>query len=97
MWTRGAVTMGDVATTYKLMPEEPSIDWEEVKKRIEEVVPEPGKIAGMVIKPVAFGLKSLNVVFVIDDKAGGSQAFEDSLNSLQGIQSVEVTSCGLIN
>ena len=89
--------MGDVAISYKLMPDEPSIDWEGVKTKIEELVPEAGTIGGMELKPVAFGLKSLNIVFIIDDKAGGSQEFEDGLKTIEGIQSVEVTSCGLIN
>ncbi len=89
--------MGDVAISYKLMPDDPSIDWEGVKKDIEEIVPEAGNIGGMELKPVAFGLKSLNIVLIIDDKVGGSQEFEDNLNNIKGIQSVEVTSCGLIN
>jgi len=91
------VIMGDVAITYKLMPVDPSIDWDGVRSKIEELVPPAGNIGGMELKPVAFGLKSLNVVLIIDDKAGGSQEFEDGLNTIDGIQSVEVTSCGLIN
>ena len=41
--------------------------------------------------PVAFGLKALNVTFVMDEKKGSTDALEADLGVIEGVESVEVT------
>ena len=38
-----------------------------------------------------FGLKSLNLIFVMDEKKGSTDKLEDDISDIEGVQSVEVT------
>jgi len=81
--------MGDVAIHFRVMPEGVDTDLEAIKraltalgaKHIEE-------------KPVGFGLKSLEVIFITPDKAG--QTFEDKIREIPGVESVETVGVTLI-
>ena len=42
-------------------------------------------------EPVAFGLKALNIVFVMDEAKGSTDALEEEIKGLEGVNSVEVT------
>ena len=48
-------------------------------------------------KPIAFGLKALIVVTIMDDKGGRSpDEIEEAVRKLPGVESVEVEEVGLI-
>jgi len=47
-------------------------------------------------KPVAFGLKALHILIVIDDKKGGAEQIEDAISKVPGVQSVEIVEMGLL-
>ena len=84
--------MADVIVTFKIMPESPEIDLEKIKsvakKKIEDFGGEVGKVEE---HPVAFGLKSVNIIFVMDEKKGSTEVLEDQISDIDGIRSVEVT------
>jgi elongation factor 1-beta len=85
--------MTNVIVTLKLMPSSPEVDLnalqEEVKKHILEFAGE-GEIK-VTEEPVAFGLKSLNIIFIMDESLGSPDALEETIKGVEGVQSVEVT------
>ena len=42
-------------------------------------------------QPIAFGLKALNIIFVMDEAKGSTEPLEDSVSDIEGVQSVEIT------
>jgi translation elongation factor aEF-1 beta len=43
------------------------------------------------VQPVAFGLKSVNITFLMDEKKGGTDDLEAQITSVEGVNSVECT------
>jgi len=84
--------MAKAIVTLKIMPESPDIDL----KKINEVALE--KIKGFAgegdtkkeIEPVAFGLKALKIIFVMDEAQGSTEPLEKELEAIEGVNSVEV-------
>ena len=84
--------MASVIITLKLMPESPEIDLAELeaqaKKKIEAFGGEVGKVE---IEPVAFGLKAVNLIFVMDEAKGATDSLESDIEAIEGVNSVEIT------
>ena len=85
--------MTNIVVTLKIMPESPEIDLknlqEEALKHIKEFAGEGD--TKITEEPIAFGLKSLNIIFIMDESIGSTEALEENIKSIEGIQSVEVT------
>jgi len=85
--------MAKVVVTIKIMPESPETDLKAIekdsRKYIEKFVGETEfKIEE---ENIAFGLKALNITFVMDEKKGSTDALEDQLRNIDGVNSAEVT------
>ena len=78
------------------MPDGPETDLEALKNKISSAIPEKAKLNKIEEKPVAFGLKSLEVQIILNDREGGAEEIELELNKLENIQSVETIHVGLI-
>jgi len=50
-----------------------------------------GNIAKTEIEPVAFGLKSLNIIFSMPEEKGDTEPLEKQISELPGVKSVQVT------
>ncbi|MBU4536065.1 MAG: elongation factor 1-beta [Euryarchaeota archaeon] len=83
--------MGDVVATIKLMPESPEVDLENIKKNIEDSMPENAELHKIEEEPIAFGLVALNVIVVVGDAEGGTEAVEENLSKINDVGNVEVT------
>jgi len=85
--------MGDVLSIIRVMPTGTDVD---MKKLAEEI---KHKFNPRVIdeKPIAFGINCLIVKFVRPDKEGGTDAIEDAMRKMHGVESVEVTGVTLIS
>lgn len=84
--------MAQVIVKMKIMPESPEVNLDDVFENINtEVKNFGGEIGKREIIPVAFGLKSLEVIFVMDESKGSTDELESKLNEIEGVQSVEVT------
>ncbi len=81
--------MGDVAITFRLLPDSASANYDEIKTKIMELNPREVKE-----QPIAFGLKFFDVLFVIPDKQG--QKIEEELKKIPGIASVETEGVTLV-
>lgn len=90
--------MGMVAITYKVMPdseiEDVSID--DIVSNVQAFKSDVYDVQLVETKPLAFGLKFVQVHVVMDDGSGLSDKFEDSLKSVVGVGEVEVLSMGLL-
>lgn len=88
--------LGQVAIIYKLMPDSPEINLETIKENIAKAIPKHAKLNKIEEKAVAFGLKSLEVQIIIDDRKGGTDEIEAALNQIENVQSVETIHVGLL-
>ena len=74
--------MGDVAVIFRVYVEEGKLD--SVKKEVVGLKPK-----GMQTEDVAFGIKTLKVMFVHSDATGSSEQ-EEVLRKIPGVNEVEV-------
>ena len=81
--------MGQIASTYDLMPESTEIDLQGVIAKLKEVLPAGVELKETSIKPVAFGLEKVVAFMVIDDtdeSIGGK--LEDVMRGIPGISEI---------
>ena len=85
--------MANVIVTIKLMPESPEVDLHKIEADAKKKIIDFAGEGDMKIEqvPVAFGLKSLNIIFIMDENLGNTEPIENSLSDIKGVQSVEVT------
>lgn len=85
--------MAKVVVSFRIMPQNPSIDLSkleaEVKKEIVAFC--NSKEFKSQIEPIAFGLKALKILFVMDESIGSTEELEKKISQIDGIESVEVT------
>lgn len=83
--------MARVVATIKIMPESPESDLSSIQNSAEEEIK---KFAGETqIKtehePVAFGLKALKIIFVMDEDKGSTEKLEENIKTIPEVKSVE--------
>ena len=88
--------MGTVVANIRVMPEDPSVDLVELRQRLTQAIPNGVTLKGIVEKPIAFGLKALNVQITMPDGQGGTDQVEEAFAKVPRVQSVETTDVGLL-
>ena len=87
------IRMAKVIVTLKIMPESPDIDLSKVEETALGLI--KGKYGDVESKTevqnVAFGLKALNLIIVIDESQGTTDEVEAKISEVEGVNSVEVT------
>lgn len=86
--------MGSVAITYRLMPEDEKTDLAPIQDGIRKLV--GAALKGMQVKDVAFGLRAILALAVVDDASGAGEKLESGLSSIPGVASVEAIDVTLI-
>jgi elongation factor 1-beta len=82
--------MGSVIVTYKVFPEDIVENFDDLKKKIENIKPEFASIEGFGEEPVAFGLKALLVQLKFpEDKTGVVDEFEENLAKIPGVSQAQ--------
>ncbi|MGM5487400.1 MAG: elongation factor 1-beta [Nanobdellota archaeon] len=85
--------MAQVIVGLKIMPEGPEKDLEQIeeaaKLKIEEF---GGTVQKSETEPVAFGLKSVNITFSMDEDLGDTEQLEQDIAQVQDVNSVQVAS-----
>jgi len=82
--------MGSVIVTYKIFPEDIVENFDDLKKKIQNIVPEFSSIEGYGEEPIAFGLKALLIqVKFPEDKTGIVDEFETELAKIQGVSQAQ--------
>ena len=85
--------MAEVVVSLKIMPESPEIDLDAVQSKAMEAIKAFTNMDEMKAsqEPVAFGLKSVNLVFVMSEDQGSTDELEKTIADMEGVNSVEVT------
>jgi len=84
--------MANVIITLKIMPESPEIDLKKLEKQAKDKI---AKFSGETetkteIEPIAFGLKALKIIFVMNEAKGSTEEMEKAISGIEGVSSVEV-------
>jgi len=89
----GLIRMANVIVTLKIMPESPDVELADLESKAkEEIADFTGETETKVeIEPIAFGLKALNIFFVMDENKGTTDFLESKITEIDGVNSVEVT------
>ena len=85
--------MGTAIITLKIMPESPDTDLKRIEGEALKFITEfsDDRQKKVDIQPIAFGLKSVNITFLMDEKKGDVEPLEKKISSVEGVQSVECT------
>ena len=88
--------MGEVIGLIRVMPNEVLEDnqLEKMINDIKTVIKPPAKVGNIEVKPVAFGLKGLNVTVLVPDDAGGLDPIAEEITKVENVDSAEVTDVG---
>jgi len=84
--------MAVVIIKLRVMPESPEIDLKMLAEQVKTQLTEFGMKAFHSVKeePVAFGLKSLDFIFIIDEKNSNTDILEAKIKELKGVQSTQI-------
>jgi|GEM_PF-141618 len=96
LWFHGTVrdSVGSVAVTFRILPEGPEADLEEIKARIEKAL--DTSLRGIEEKPVGFGIKAIVAVAIVDDASGAMERLEGALMGIPGVSSVDTEDVTLV-
>jgi elongation factor 1-beta len=83
--------MANVVVTLKIMPESPEVDLNNIEAQAKAKIIDFSQSKEMKTEqePVAFGLKALKITFVMDESKGSTDALEESIKTISGVNSVE--------
>jgi len=78
---------GSVITTFKIMPDGVETDLDFIENELKNKI-EPQKIQRI---PIAFGLNSIIIVKIIEEKEGEMERITEEIKGITGVRGVEVT------
>ena len=83
--------MGTAIATLRIMPESPDTDLKKIEEEALKLITafSDDRQKRVDIQPVAFGLKSVSIVFLMDEKKGDTEPVEKKIAEIPGVQSVE--------
>ena len=85
--------MASVVITLRIMPQNPNVELSKIEAEAKKEIVDfcHSKEFKTQIEPIAFGLKALNILFVMDESKGSTEALEKKISEIDGVESVEVT------
>ena len=85
--------MADVVVSLRIMPKEVNTDISVLESYAKnEIISFCGlREFRTRIEPIAFGLKALEIIFVMDENKGSTEELEKKISVMSGVESVEVT------
>jgi elongation factor 1-beta len=82
--------MSKLVVRVKILPSDAETNLDEVSKSLLENIPSGMEINAVSKEPVAFGLFSLLIDFILDDSEGQMEKLEDFLGRTKGVGQFEV-------
>jgi elongation factor 1-beta len=83
--------MAKVYVKVKIMPKSPDTDLAAIEEKVKKIVADDGsKWHISEIKPIAFGLKAIEFIFMRDESKGDVEPMEIEFAKLEGVESVDV-------
>ena len=82
--------MTQVIITLKIMPESPEVDLAKITEQAKNKINDFAGSGDMKIeeKPVAFGLKAINIIFVMDESKGSTEPLEDLISEISQLKPI---------
>ena len=83
--------MAQVVVTLKIMPKSPETNLDKIEHEAKAKIADFSKNSEIRAKhePIAFGLKAIKITFVMDESKGSTDTLEESIISIEGVNSVE--------
>lgn len=83
--------MANAIVTIKIMPENPEVSLEEIEKKALALIENyAGKgDTKTEIEPIAFGLKAVKIIFIMDESLGSPDTLEADVRAIEGVNSCE--------
>ncbi len=82
--------MATVVVTLKIMPEGVETDLDRIEEEATRMISEFGGETGKAEKkPIAFGLKALEIFFTMPEEKGSTEELEKKIAGIDGVQSAE--------
>lgn len=84
--------MARVVITLKIMPESPETDLNSIETQAKAKISDFSQSKEMKTEqePIAFGLKAIKITFVMEESKGSTDALEERIKNISGVNSVEV-------
>jgi elongation factor 1-beta len=86
--------MGQVALTFRILPENPEVDLSQLVDSIKTKLPSGSRWNQHTLQPFAFGLKAIVASIIVEDAEGGPDAVQDALQEVENVQGVELVDMG---
>ena len=85
--------MANVVVTLRIMPQNTSADLSKIEAEARKEIVEfcDSQEFKTQIQPIAFGLKALDIFFVMDESKGSTEKLEQKISQINEVESVEVT------
>ncbi len=80
----------NVVAKARIMPEGVDTDLAAIQKKVSAIVGKFGKVHSMEVKPVAFGLNSIELAILLSDKEGGLEEIEKKVSLIKGVSDFSV-------
>jgi len=82
--------LAKVLVSLKIFPSDVTVDLEDLKKKIEDCLPDFASVYKFEEEPVAFGLVAVIAHLLLpEDKAGGLNEVEEALKKVDGIGNLQ--------
>jgi elongation factor 1-beta len=82
--------MAKVLVSMKIFPEDITIDFDQLKRKIEGIMPQDSKVMRFGEEPIAYGLKALIAhILIPEDKQGELEKIENDIKQIQGVSNIE--------
>lgn len=84
------IKIAKVVVKMKIMPTSPDVDLTVLEGNIKNIIEKDGSHFHSANKvPIAFGLSSLEIIFLREESKGNIDAIEEALQKLDGVESVD--------
>lgn len=85
--------MAKAIATVKIMPESPEVNLNKIEELAKERIADfAGKGETKTeIEPIAFGLKALKIIFVMDENKGSPDPVAEEIAKIDGVNSAEIS------
>ena len=82
--------MAKMIVTIKVLPDSPKRDLGELKKKVEKIIEEEGKLYKESIEPIAFGINALVFIYIIDESKG-TEEIENKIKKIEGVGDINIS------
>jgi elongation factor 1-beta len=85
--------MAQVVVTLRIMPSNVEVDLHALEGKVKHEIVKfcNSQEFRASVHPIAFGLKALQMIFVMEESKGSTEHLENEIAKIHGVQSVEVT------